>query len=56
MIPGFGGTMIRPGEARDDTAAGYGRTIERPRRVKAVYDPGNIVRLNHNIKPVPCPT
>ena len=38
----------------DDTAASaYGPTITRLRRVKAVYDPGNIFRLNQNITPAP---
>ncbi len=40
------------GDDEDDTAAGaYGRTIERLRRVKAVYDPANVFRLNQNIEP-----
>jgi Berberine and berberine like len=44
-IPGFGGTVITPGEA------GYGRTIGRLQQVKAIYDPENTFRLNQNIKP-----
>jgi FAD/FMN-containing dehydrogenase len=40
------------GSDEDDTAAGaYGRTIERLQQVKAVYDPGNVFRLNQNIAP-----
>jgi FAD/FMN-containing dehydrogenase len=42
------------GDDEDDTAAGaYGRTIERLRQVKSVYDPGNVFRLNQNIEPAP---
>jgi SAM-dependent methyltransferase len=40
------------GDDEDDGAAGaYGRTIERLRQVKAVYDPDNAFRLNQNITP-----
>ena len=39
------------GDDEDDTAAAYGRTIERLRQVKAVYDPANVFRLNQNITP-----
>ncbi len=40
------------GDDEDDTAAAaYGRTIERLRQIKAVYDPANVFRLNQNIKP-----
>jgi FAD/FMN-containing dehydrogenase len=35
----------------DDTAAAYGRTIERLQKIKAAYDPDNVFRLNQNIKP-----
>ena len=42
------------GDDKDDTAASaYGRTIERLRHIKAVYDPDNIFRLNQNIQPAP---
>jgi FAD/FMN-containing dehydrogenase len=44
------------GDDEDDTAAGaYGRTIERLQRIKALYDPDNVFRLNQNIKPVASP-
>jgi FAD/FMN-containing dehydrogenase len=43
------------GDDEDDTAAAYGRTIERLRRIKAVYDPDNIFRLNQNIEPAAAP-
>jgi Berberine and berberine like len=42
------------GDDDDDTAAGtYGRTIERLRQIKAVYDPDNVFRLNQNIQSAP---
>ena len=39
----------------DDTAPAYGRTIERLQRIKAVYDPANVFRLNQNIEPAGAP-
>jgi FAD/FMN-containing dehydrogenase len=42
------------GDDEDDTAASaYGRTMERLRQIKAVYDPDNVFRLNQNIQPAP---
>src|SRR5271154_2340567 len=42
------------GDDEDDPAAcAYGRTMERLRQVKAVYDPDNVFRLNQNIQPAP---
>jgi FAD/FMN-containing dehydrogenase len=42
------------GDDEDDAAAGaYGRTLERLRKVKAIYDPDNLFRLNQNIAPAP---
>jgi FAD/FMN-containing dehydrogenase len=44
------------GDDEDDTAAGaFGRTIERLQRVKALYDPDNVFRLNQNIRPAGSP-
>ena len=44
------------GDDEDEgTAGAYGRTIERLQRIKAVYDPDNIFRLNQNIQPAPSP-
>jgi FAD/FMN-containing dehydrogenase len=39
------------GDEEDTAASAYGRTIERLRQIKAVYDPGNVFRLNQNIEP-----
>jgi FAD/FMN-containing dehydrogenase len=35
----------------DRTAAAYGTNFERLRRIKAVYDPNNLFRVNRNIPP-----
>jgi FAD/FMN-containing dehydrogenase len=44
------------GDDEDDTTVGaYGRTIERLQRVKTLYDPDNVFRLNQNIKPAVSP-
>jgi hypothetical protein len=37
-------------------ADAYGRTLERLRHVKAIYDPDNLFRLNQNIQPAPAST
>jgi FAD/FMN-containing dehydrogenase/SAM-dependent methyltransferase len=49
-----GGTYVNfMGDDEEEGAAGaYGRTLERLQQVKAVYDPGNVFRLNQNIQPV----
>ncbi|RAG80344.1 hypothetical protein DN069_38680 [Streptacidiphilus pinicola] len=39
------------GDARDVASAYEARDFERLRRVKAVYDPENMFRMNHNIPP-----
>jgi hypothetical protein len=48
-----GGSYVNfMGDDEDDPAASaYGPTITRLRQVKAVYDPGNVFRLNQNITP-----
>lgn len=49
-----GGNYVNFQHAEDDekrTAAAYGRNLERLRRVKATYDPGNLFRVNRNISP-----
>jgi hypothetical protein len=56
IIPNFSeGTYVNfMGDDEDDPAAGaYGRTLERLRQVKAIYDPDNFFRLNQNIQPAP---
>jgi hypothetical protein len=35
------------------TAEAYGKNYERLRHVKAIYDPGNLFRVNRNIPPAP---
>lgn len=46
---------MSPGEHADLfwAAGAYGRTLERLRLVKAIYDPDNLFRLNQNIQPAP---
>jgi FAD/FMN-containing dehydrogenase len=49
-----GGNYVNFQLAEDDTARtadAYGRNYERLRRVKAEYDPENLLRLNRNIPP-----
>ena len=41
--------LAEDGEER--TAAAYGDNYERLRRVKAVYDSGNLFRTNRNVQP-----
>jgi FAD/FMN-containing dehydrogenase len=50
-----GGYVNFMGDDEDDTAAAYGRTIERLQRIKAIYDPDNVFRLNQNITPAAAP-
>jgi FAD/FMN-containing dehydrogenase len=35
----------------DQVVAAYGDNLERLRQVKERYDPGNLFRVNHNIRP-----
>jgi pimeloyl-ACP methyl ester carboxylesterase len=51
---GTGGNYVNFQLAEDGlarTMEGYGSNYERLRRVKAVYDPGNLFRMNRNIPP-----
>ena len=65
-IPGFGGTVIRPGQPGYDAARAIWNAmhdrrpalIVRPRSapdVVAVYAPANVSRLNQNIEPAVAP-
>jgi FAD/FMN-containing dehydrogenase len=38
-------------DEREDAGGAYGATLRRLRSVKRVYDPDNVLRLNHNIEP-----
>ena len=40
-----------PGDEPDRIAAAYGGNMPRLRAVKAKYDPANLFRMNHNIRP-----
>jgi hypothetical protein len=40
-----------PDDEVERVSGAYGVNMERLSKVKAKYDPGNLFRLNHNIKP-----
>jgi FAD/FMN-containing dehydrogenase len=49
-----GGNYVNFQQAEDDatrTAEAYGGNLDRLRRVKSVFDPGNLFRVNRNISP-----
>jgi hypothetical protein len=51
-----GGTYVnfQSGDEGDDRVrAAYGANYERLTRVKAAYDPGNLLRVNRNVSPAP---
>jgi FAD/FMN-containing dehydrogenase len=45
-------TVVEDDEKSDRVAASYGENYDRLARVKGMYDPGNLFRVNNNIKPV----
>ena len=39
------------GEGEERIASSYGENYSRLARIKAKYDPGNLFRVNHNVRP-----
>jgi FAD/FMN-containing dehydrogenase len=40
-------------EGQERVRASYRDNYDRPARIKATYDPGNLFRVNQNIQPSP---
>jgi FAD/FMN-containing dehydrogenase len=40
-----------PDDGEDTSAAAYGTNAARLAKIKAKFDPGNLFRMNHNVRP-----
>ena len=47
-----GSTNFMPEDEPDRLVEAYGGNMQRLQAIKARYDPGNLFRVNHNIKPM----